>query len=190
MKFFRVFLFSFIAVCFLFTGFYGCAKKQLKSEEGQLKAQQPQETAQAAPAESKEQPKPEMQKTVPPGPKEQPEPVETAIQEKSLSDIHFAFNMYDIQPSDGKILEDNARWIKANKPGLVVIEGNCDERGTVEYNLALGERRAEAARRYLVSLGIEDAKLKTISYGKNKPVDFGHNEEAWAKNRRDHFVVQ
>ena len=160
-----------------------------KSEEGQLKAQQPQETAQTAPAESKEQPKPEIQKTVPPRPKGQPEPVETARQEKALEDIHFDFDMYGIKPSDAKILEDNSKWIKANMPGLVVIEGNCDERGTVEYNLALGERRAEAAKRYLVSLGIAEAKLKIISYGKSKPSRLRHNKRPGLKEQADHFVV-
>jgi peptidoglycan-associated lipoprotein len=70
------------------------------------------------------------------------------------------------------------------------VEGNCDERGTVEYNLALGQRRADAAKNYLVSLGIPADRLKTISFGKSKPFDPGHDEAAWAKNRRDHFVVQ
>jgi peptidoglycan-associated lipoprotein len=69
------------------------------------------------------------------------------------------------------------------------MEGHCDERGTVEYNLALGERRANQAKNYLVSLGISSARISTISYGKEKPLDPGHNEEAWAKNRRAHTVV-
>ncbi len=68
------------------------------------------------------------------------------------------------------------------------IEGNCDERGTVEYNLALGQKRADAAKAYLVNLGVDGKRLETVSYGKEKPVDPGHNEEAWAKNRRDHFT--
>ena len=130
---------------------------------------------------------------MPPGPKEQPAPVETARQEKALKDVHFAYDSYDITSTEGNILEADANWIKSNKPGLVLIEGNCDERGTVEYNLALGERRADAAEKYLVSLGIgrnKESRLKTISYGKSKPVDDGHTEDAWAKNRRDHFVVQ
>ncbi len=107
--------------------------------------------------------------------------------------MHFAYDSYDIASAEGNILEADANWIKSNKPGLVLIEGNCDERGTVEYNLALGERRADAAEKYLVLLGIggiKETRLKTISYGKSKPVDDGHTEDAWAKNRRDHFVVQ
>jgi len=77
----------------------------------------------------------------------------------------------------------------ANKNVTVLIEGNCDERGTVEYNLALGEKRAQSAMKFLVDLGVDKARIKTISYGKEKPLEPGHNEEAWAKNRRDHFVV-
>ncbi len=73
-------------------------------------------------------------------------------------------------------------------PGKVRIEGNCDERGTVEYNLALGQKRADAAKAYLVNLGADPKKLETVSYGKEKPVDPGHNEAAWAKNRRDNFT--
>ena len=71
----------------------------------------------------------------------------------------------------------------------LVIEGHCDERGTAEYNLALGQKRADEAAKYLADLGIEKDRIKTISYGKEMPLDPGHNEEAWAKNRRDHFVV-
>ena len=71
----------------------------------------------------------------------------------------------------------------------LAIEGNCDERGTVEYNLALGQKRADEAAKYLADLGVAKERIKTISYGKERPLDPGHNEEAWAKNRRDHFVV-
>ena len=72
----------------------------------------------------------------------------------------------------------------------VVIEGHCDERGTEEYNIALGERRANSAKKYLINLGVNPSQLSTISFGEEKPADPGHNEEAWAKNRRDEFVVQ
>ena len=179
-------LLIFIAALFICAGFYGCAKKQLNTGGGELKTQQPQA--------AKEKPEENTSKTeakeVPPGPKEQPAPVETARQEKALKDVHFAYDSYDITSAEGNILEADANWIKSNKPGLVLIEGNCDERGTVEYNLALGQRRADAAEKYLVSLGIKESRLKTISYGKSKPVDDGHTEDAWAKNRRDHFAVQ
>lgn len=107
----------------------------------------------------------------------------------SFVDIHFDFDKYDLHPEDRVILDKHAKWLMDNPGSSVRIEGNCDERGTSEYNMALGDRRALAAKRYLVDLGVSEGKISTISYGKEKPLDPGHNEEAWAKNRRDHFVV-
>ena len=106
-----------------------------------------------------------------------------------VDDIHFDFDRYDIRPDAARILDANARWLKANPAALVLIEGHADERGTNEYNLALGERRAVSARTYLVSLGIPADRIKTVSYGKEFPFDPGHDEGAWSKNRRAHFVV-
>jgi len=108
---------------------------------------------------------------------------------EALADIHFDFDKFLIKPQDRKILSAAAEWIKKNNPKMVTIEGHCDERGTTEYNLALGDRRASEAKKYLVTLGVNEKYLKTISYGEERPLDPGHNEEAWAKNRRDHFVV-
>jgi peptidoglycan-associated lipoprotein len=107
----------------------------------------------------------------------------------ALADIHFDFDKYVLRPQDRDTLAKAAEWIKENHPKMVTIEGNCDERGTVEYNLALGQRRASEAEKYLVTLGVNEKILKAISYGKERPLDPGHDEEAWAKNRRDHFVV-
>ena len=87
------------------------------------------------------------------------------------------------------ILDANAQWLKSNADQLVLIEGHCDERGTNEYNLALGERRALSVRTYLVSLGLAPDRLRTVSYGKEFPFDPGRTEEAMAKNRRGHFVI-
>lgn len=106
-----------------------------------------------------------------------------------LKDIHFDFDKYDIRPGDAALLKENAALLNKYPNVKVQVEGHCDERGTVEYNLALGERRANHAKNYLVSLGISPARISTISYGKEKPLDPGHNEEAWAKNRRAHTVV-
>lgn len=173
-------------------GFGGCASKQVKSDQGAIKSAMPSKALENAPTASSqgnELAKRQLAEA-PPGPKEQPEPVGASRAEKSLQDIFFDLDRYDVRPTDEKILNKDYLWVKYKKPGVVIIEGNCDERGTVEYNLALGERRAEAAKKYLVALGVDQSKLKTISYGKSKPVDPGHNEEAWAKNRRDHFVVQ
>ena len=106
-----------------------------------------------------------------------------------LKDIHFDFDKYDIRPVDAEILKENAALLAKVPDVKIQIEGHCDERGTVEYNLALGERRANSAKKYLISLGIPESRISTISYGKERPLDPGHNEEAWAKNRRDHMVI-
>ena len=106
-----------------------------------------------------------------------------------LSDILFDFDKFTLREGDRNILKNHAEWLNKNKDVAVAIEGHCDERGTAEYNLALGERRASSAAKYLADLGIEEKRIKTVSYGFNKPLDPGHNEQAWAKNRRAHFVA-
>jgi peptidoglycan-associated lipoprotein len=108
---------------------------------------------------------------------------------KLLKDIHFDFDKYDIRPVDEAVLKENAVFLKNNPNLKVQIEGHCDERGTAEYNLALGERRANNTKKYLVFLGIPADRISTISYGEEKPLDKGRHEEAWAKNRRAHIVV-
>jgi peptidoglycan-associated lipoprotein len=111
------------------------------------------------------------------------------FESKLLKDIRFDYDKYDIRREDEGILKENAAFLKKNPKMKIQIEGHCDERGTVEYNLALGERRANSTKKYLVSLGIASDRISTISYGKERPLDPGHNEEAWAKNRRAHIVV-
>jgi peptidoglycan-associated lipoprotein len=111
------------------------------------------------------------------------------LESKLLEDIHFDFDKYDIRPGDAEILKENAALLVKFSNTKIQIEGHCDERGTIEYNLALGERRANHAKKYLISLGIPENRLSTISYGKERPLDPGHNEEAWAKNRRAHFII-
>jgi len=111
------------------------------------------------------------------------------LESKLLRDIHFDFDRYDIRPEDAEILKENAALLIKYPDKRIQIEGHCDERGTAEYNLALGERRAQSARDFLISLGIAPNRITTISYGEEKPLDPGHNEEAWAKNRRCHFVI-
>ena len=106
-----------------------------------------------------------------------------------LRDIHFEFDKYDIRPGDAGVLNENAALLSKYPNVKIQIEGHCDERGTIEYNLALGERRANNTKKYLISLGISPDRISTISYGKEKPLDLGHNEEAWAKNRRAHTIV-
>ena len=88
------------------------------------------------------------------------------------------------------VLKNKGMWLRDNPDVNVTIEGHCDERGTVEYNLALGDRRAESAKAYLVNLGIPASRIETVSYGEERPVDPGHNEAAWARNRRAAFVIR
>jgi peptidoglycan-associated lipoprotein len=109
--------------------------------------------------------------------------------ESPLEAVYFEYDSSELSPEAQKRLDANAAVLKKYPTWVVTIEGHCDERGTAEYNLALGERRAVAARSYLVSLGIAGERLKTVSYGKEFPFDPGHDEAAWAKNRRDHFVI-
>ncbi|MBS3907535.1 MAG: peptidoglycan-associated lipoprotein Pal [Syntrophaceae bacterium] len=106
-----------------------------------------------------------------------------------LKPIFFEFDKYDIRPGDAEILKENSALLKKFPNVKIQIEGHCDERGTNEYNLALGERRANSTKKYLASLGIAADRISTISYGEEKPMDPAHNEEAWAKNRRAHFVI-
>ena len=106
-----------------------------------------------------------------------------------LRPVFFGYDSSDISAEAQKILEGNAEVMKKYKSWVITVEGHCDERGTAEYNLALGERRAVSARTYLVSLGIPAERIRVVSYGKEFPFDPGHTEEAWGKNRRDHFVV-
>jgi len=111
------------------------------------------------------------------------------LESKMLKDIHFDFDRYSILPAEAESLKENSALLK-KYPGMKFqIEGHCDERGTGEYNLALGERRANSAKKYLVSLGIEPGRISTISYGEERPFDQGHSEDAWTKNRRAHFVI-
>ena len=103
--------------------------------------------------------------------------------------VFFAFDSSDVDAAGQQTLNANAEILKKYSTWVITIEGHADERGTAEYNLALGERRAVAARTYLVSLGVPADRLRTVSYGKEFPFDPGHSEDAWAKNRRAQFVV-
>jgi peptidoglycan-associated lipoprotein len=107
-----------------------------------------------------------------------------------LRDVTFDFDRYDLRSDMREILKGHATWLKANPQVRVEIEGHCDERGTSEYNLALGAKRAESAKRYLIDLGISPNRLSTISYGEELPMCKEQNEACWAKNRRAHFVVK
>jgi peptidoglycan-associated lipoprotein len=103
--------------------------------------------------------------------------------------IYFDFDKSDLRPEAQTVLKAKADWLREHPAYSLRIEGNCDERGTNEYNLALGERRASSAKKFLVALGIAEDRISTVSYGEERPADPGHNEQAWAKNRRDEFKL-
>ncbi len=119
---------------------------------------------------------------------ERPEPAAFS-DNRNVKPIYFDFDRYDIRPTDAQVLEVDAAWLKTNDM-LILVEGQCDERGTAEYNLALGDRRAQAAKNYLVALGIPAGRIGTVSYGKERPVCTEHSEDCWAANRRAHLVVK
>lgn len=106
-----------------------------------------------------------------------------------LKDCHFEFDRYDLTPEARRIIAKNAAVMKGMTNIRFEVEGHCDERGTKEYNLALGERRANSVKNYLASLGITEEVISTISYGEEMPLDPRSNEEAWSKNRRAHFII-
>jgi peptidoglycan-associated lipoprotein len=176
-----------ILIVFVFglTIFTGCAEKKATVKEGDTQEQQ------ASTAQSANQGTTTTQgATTGQADKEQSAKVQaTATAEASIGDINFDFDKYNIRPDAREILKANADLFLKNGAKAIVIEGHCDERGTAEYNMALGERRAREVKKYMVNLGIKDSRMKTISYGKERPLDAAHNDAAWAKNRRAHFVV-
>jgi len=193
-------LFIFILCLGLFLG--GCPKKKVavsrdlssvqRAEEAARREREAREAKERELARLREEElkKPtegELEKTL--VTKKEPGIEGEVFESKLLKDIHFDFDKYDVRPVDEAVLKENAVFLKNNPNLKVQIEGHCDERGTAEYNLALGERRANNTKRYLVFLGIPADRISTISYGEEKPLDKGRHEEAWGKNRRAHIVV-
>ena len=115
---------------------------------------------------------------------------EEALKKALLTDILFDFDAYTIKAEYLPLLKNIGDWMKQNEAVRLNVEGHTDERGTTEYNLALGQNRADTVRDYLIRLGVDGKRLRTISYGKEMPVDPRHTEEAWAKNRRVHFKIE
>jgi peptidoglycan-associated lipoprotein len=178
-----------VVLCIFLLSMAGCAKKAVTKDEGLTVAEQ------KAPAQASAA----VQPSAPPAVgdvREQALRQDAAaaaeakpVTKSEFADIRFAFDKSTIEPEAREMLKKLADWLLMNKSSSLAIEGHCDERGTVEYNLALGEKRAMEAAKYLVDLGIEKDRVKTISYGKEMPLDKGSNEEAWAKNRRARFVI-
>jgi peptidoglycan-associated lipoprotein len=137
---------------------------------------------------------PVTQETTPTPPVPTPTPVETTTGSKvtagDFADVFFDFDSATLRGDAGAALDKDARLLRDNGDAAITIEGHCDERGTAEYNQALGERRANAARDYLVNAGVSASRIQVVSYGKERPFDEGHDESAWAKNRRAHFTLR
>ena len=184
---------GFITMAFLFSSLFlmaGCAKKQVVSEEGKPAVESTGktpagETTGTAEAESAA----EAEKQARLRDLEMSKKFAEEIRAFEESNIYFDFDRSELKPEAQANLRKKAEWLRANPMHSVLIAGHCDERGTSEYNLALGERRANSAREYIISLGVSRDRIETISYGEEKPVDPGHNEEAWAKNRRAEFSL-
>jgi peptidoglycan-associated lipoprotein len=175
-------LFSLLAVVLLLAG---CPKRPVTSGISAPAPSGTQPSAAAAPVAppTSSSSSPSSPSTVTPRPSE-------FVANEHVKDIHFDFDRSDVRSGDAKILDANAAWLKAHGEDLVLVEGHCDERGTNEYNLALGERRAKATMNYLTGQGVQVSRITLISYGKERPVCAEHNEGCWARNRRAHFLVK
>jgi peptidoglycan-associated lipoprotein len=166
----------------------GCGGKD--TVPGDVAGQQPAGTQPAAGSERDTPPPPPPPSSTTgearePGSESGASPAVTPLPE--LEDVHFEFDRYNLTTEARSILAEDARALEAAPTVPVVIEGHCDERGTIEYNLALGEKRASAVKEYLVQYGLDDSRLRTVSYGEERPLDPAATEEAWAKNRRAHL---
>jgi peptidoglycan-associated lipoprotein len=159
----------------------GCPKKpEVLTAEPRVAAPAP------APAVKAPEPKPEVQ----PAPAVKPAPAPAVkAPEPRFADVYFDFDKADLGPDARQALNANVQVLRSNGQLRLTVEGHCDERGTNEYNLALGERRARAVRDYLVAAGIDATRISIISYGKERPFVLGHDESAWKLNRRGHFIV-
>ena len=177
---------------------YGCPKRPEVLQAGPAAVGPPAATA-PAPAPAPAQPSPQTAETPvtrTPAPAEtpvQPAPAAAAAAvpgPSPLKDVFFDFDKANIRDDQKAALNDNVGWLKGNTGAKLLIEGHTDERGTAEYNLGLGERRAKAVKDYLIAAGIAADRVSTISYGKERPFVLGHDESAWKWNRRGHFTIQ
>lgn len=173
-----------ILALFIFMGFVGCSKKQVKSTPVELEKFTLEEEPLEEPLEELE-----IAEIEPEFPPEERIEIKEVRELPKLKDVYFEFDKSDLTSQARKTLDANAKWLKEYSKIKVIVEGHCDERGTIEYNLALGQRRAVMVRKYLITLGVKPERITTISYGEEKPVDIGHDEEAWARNRRAHTLA-
>ena len=181
---------GFVVILLVVAVMAGCAKKQTvrSNESNPVEAARPSAIPPGNQAAT-EMNHPGMSMNTPKSPAKEPGVQVTEEMKSPFADIHFDFDKSMIKDGDKPDLQKIASYLGQHSRVKVRIEGNCDERGTSEYNMALGERRAESAKKYLVGLGVPAKEISTISFGKEKPLDPGHSEEAWTKNRRDHFDI-
>ena len=169
----------------------GCPKRPMTTQVSAPPPAAPPPAPAPAPAPPPPAPAPPPVAVAPPPPAPAPPaPPKEYRPNDALKRIHFAFDRAVIRPADAKILDASAAWLQANPNQLVLIEGHCDERGTNEYNLALGDRRAKAASNYLVAQGIAADRITVISYGKERPLCTEKAETCWSQNRRDEFLTK
>jgi len=191
-----ILIFGFVFSSLLFTA--SCAKKQVQQEEMAMREAAERERAEAEArarreAAERERAEAEARARREAAERERAEAEARANQLRQeinafeTERIYFDFDKSELKPAAQETLTKKAAWLRAHPNYNVNIEGHCDERGTNEYNLALGERRADAAENFLIALGVSRDRISTVSYGEERPADTGHNESAWSKNRRDEF---
>ena len=185
-----------VSVAFLMFLITGCAKEKLRLTDQNGKVRQTTrdlaKSREAAARKAREQALRERQlaeERLAGEKAEEKKALEQVAETISVNKIYFDFDSFELKPEARALLQEKAELLKKYKNLRLVIEGHCDERGTEEYNLALGERRARAAYEFLILLGVESNRMQIVSYGEEFPADPGHNETAWAKNRRDEFKV-
>jgi len=173
---------SFLLIVFIAVFFYSCKKKKiqtiLKPKKQETKIEKVQEEVPKLKVEKLSEEEIFNKKSI-----------EELNKEQVLKRVFFDFDKANIRDDMVPVIEENAAWLKKHPTVKILIEGHCDERGTVEYNLALGEKRAKAVKEYLISSGVSPSVITIISYGKSKPLDLAHNEAAWSKNRRAELKI-
>jgi peptidoglycan-associated lipoprotein len=176
---------------------FGCSKKEIQTEglvtqpsEGQLVDEEAEKAKKRARIREQELTEQQLREKALAEEEARRKAMAAAAGSFENEDVYFEFDQFVISEGAKAVLNKKAQWLREHTAAKALIEGHCDERGSTEYNLALGQKRADAALQYLVALGISPSRLSTISYGKERPVDPGQNETAWAKNRRAHFVLK
>jgi peptidoglycan-associated lipoprotein len=176
---------------------FGCSKKEIQTDglvtkpgEGQLADEEAEKAKKRARIREQELTEQQLREKALAEEEARRKALTAAAGSFENEDVYFEFDQFVISESAKAVLNKKAQWLREHATAKALIEGHCDERGSTEYNLALGQKRADAALQYLVALGISPSRLSTISYGKERPADPGQNETAWAKNRRAHFVLK